>query len=158
MWIVVEDRDLGLISRPARPWERVAARVWADRLDRALARGTAPESSCLLAVRAHTLTRPSVRRGLARSLQRVLVEASGPLPHRLWAKVPVRRDTVSDARPVIQSMIDQLLTPGPMSACMVAHVKDLLTDGYGPLYHAGAAADLRVQVLNEIDAPFGPPA
>jgi hypothetical protein len=35
-------------------------------------------------------------------------------------------------------LVGALLTPGPVSAELVAQVKDLVTDGYGPLYHADA--------------------
>lgn len=138
MWVLLVDEDLRMIARRVRPRERVLARLRSERLDHELACGAEPESSPLLAVRAQILVRPGVRRRLARSLRRVLFEASGPDAHPYWGKIPVRREAIAVARPSYQALVDALLAPGPVSAELVAQVKDLLTDGYGPLYHADA--------------------
>jgi len=158
MLLLLLDEDHRLIAREARSWERVLARLRAEQLDGDLAAGVAPESTALLAIRAQILVRPRVRRGLVRSLRQVLLEATGPDTHRYGPRIPVRRERVADARPAFESLIRHLLAPGPVSARLVARVKELLTDGYGPLYCAESLEDLRGRAEDAIEASSRPQA
>jgi len=156
MWILIVDPDHRLIGRSARAWERVVARLRADRLDRALAQGTPPESTPVLAVRAQVLVGSRMRRDLARSLWRVLAETSEPKPARAWGRVPVMRERIGAARPELLGLIDYLTAPGPVSARVVAEVKDLITDGLGPLYNRRSHDDLRERAQHALDAVAQP--
>ena len=155
MWILFVDEEDGLVARVSRPRERLRAWLRAERLDRELARGVPPEANVLLAIRAQVLVRPSTRRILARSLQRVVIEASRPGPYRSVGKVLPRRDEVERARPTISALIDHLLSPRPLPARGIAQVKDLLTNGYGPLYSAKSPDSLGRLAAQAIDAFAG---
>ena len=152
MWILFHDPDHRLIGRHALVWECVAARLAATRLDRALAQGAPPEGSALLAVRAQILVRPRMRRDLARCLRRVLAEVDGPGPARSRGRVPLMRDRIAAARPALLEMIEYVSGPGPVSAAVVAGVRDLLTDGVGPLYNRRSQDDLRERARQALDA------
>ena len=117
MLILLDDLDRCVATRPATPGERVAARVRATRLDRYLAAGVSPDSSAALALRAQALVRPSMRRALARGVQRLLAEAASEAPPRcIGARVWVRPERILRVADELRLLIDHLLTPGPVSA------------------------------------------
>ncbi|MBI1378886.1 MAG: hypothetical protein GC157_15620 [Frankiales bacterium] len=122
--------------------DRLVARLTADRLDRALVAGVAPESQLVLALHARRIATESSRRRLADVLARLLeagqewdrTRSPGPaiavLP-RVWA-----------ARDDLAALEQALLAPAPLSARGIATVRRLLRDGEGPLYRYEATGDV----------------
>ena len=47
---------------------------------------------------------------------------------------------------VMRALVDRLMSPGPESACGIARVRLLLTDGSGPLYYASNSHQLRAEL------------
>ena len=76
--VLLRDDQGRLALRRLRPWHRVLARCAAVRLDRELAAGASPETSASLAARAIQLTSMKFRRDLARSVRRILADATQP--------------------------------------------------------------------------------
>jgi hypothetical protein len=109
-------------------------------LDGALARGSDPDSSPLLSVRAHALIGMSHRRKLAAELHRLLA-CAGHTPHRWGPAVPVPAHVLG-ARDAIEQIADMLEAPEPVEVRGVARLELLLRDGGGPLYDAAGAASL----------------
>jgi hypothetical protein len=139
------------------------ARSRAARLDRELAGGATPEASADLAARAMRLTSMEFRRGLAASLQRMLVAAGEPAilrshpvtghaaltgPAALAAarppRVPLRLARIGQSAPGLAELAGHLLQPGPVPARGVAMLSQLLADGAGPLYREASRDDLGV--------------
>jgi hypothetical protein len=121
-----------LILGPARPWDRLAARIFATNLDRHLAEGRAPESTRILATRAQVLVAPPTRRRLARDWEQLLVAARrAPAPQS--GRVPLCRERIMASEDQVQHIIECLRAPTPTSAQAVAMVSRLLSDGTGPL-------------------------
>src|SRR4051812_41542709 len=109
----------GLILTEVRIRDRIAARLRSHELDLALASGAAPESTLALAVRAHALARPHVRRYLARSLERILTEATRPPGLRPTPMTQGRRRAVREAADDLDALIRRLRSAGPVNACGV---------------------------------------
>ena len=152
MLILMDDLDQCVATRHATPGERVAAQVRAARLDRDLAAGTSPDSTAALALRAQALDRPSMRRTLARGVQRVLDEAAYKGPPRFdGARVRVPRGRILPVADELRLLIDHLTTPGPVPARGVAMVHVLLTDGAGPLYYRGQTHHLLAVILDAVE-------
>jgi hypothetical protein len=127
-------RDALVVARQPRLSDRLAARLRARRLNRALAQGTPPEASAPLALRAQRLTEPEERSSIARELRRILREAHQPR-HPEFARVLPSRGSVWAAREELRRLADTLEDPGPVAAAGVAQAWILLTDGTGPLYN-----------------------
>lgn len=131
---------------------RLECRLLADRLDRTLAAGIAPEVDVLLALHAQRLVREDTRLELAASLERLLHAASRPA----WAlsRIPSMAvlPRVAAARPDIESLVDHLRACVPVSARGVALVRILLRDGSGPLFRYESTGDLGVQVRQAVRA------
>jgi hypothetical protein len=133
--------------------ERLATRLRSTTLDRQLARGTRPEASVSLALRAQALVRPAARQRLAHGLQAVLAEATHR--RRRMAAVPVRGGSVREAQPELEALVDRLSAPAPLPAAGVALVRLLLVDGSGPLYRRSSGLELRAwahRALEEMDS------
>ena len=158
MHVLLED-DLGRLTlRRLRPWDRIMARCLATRLDRELARGARPETNVGLAARAVRLTSMRCRRDLAESLQRILAAVlpasvpGGPMAADPSARVarqprvPIRRDRISRSASELAELAAHLVQPGPVPARGVAMVRQLLTDGGGPLYRRACRDDLTALV------------
>jgi hypothetical protein len=152
---VLLDDDLGRLTvQRVSPWHRLLARVLAARLDLQLASGTRPEANALLAARAMFLTSARYRRALATSLRRMLAASAVQLasPHpmaearspraALKPHFPLRRDLIAGSARELSGLASCLTAPRPVPARGVALVSQLLTDGCGPLYRAGAREDL----------------
>jgi hypothetical protein len=141
--------DLLVASRP-RLRDRLVVRLRPRRLDRALARGTSPEASAALALRAQHLTEPEERGSIARGLRQIIREAPEARRPALSRIMP-SRSRVRSALEELTRLADTLEEPGPVAAGGVAQARILLTDGTGPLYNsesrttlvAGAARALR---------------
>jgi hypothetical protein len=155
MMHVLLDDDLGRLTlRRLWPWHRLLARCLAPSLDRQLADGASPEANAVLAARAMVLTSVRYRRGLAASLRRMLAASTSPQTSpRLMAAsrsagvarqphVPLRRDRIADSASELAGLARSLAGQSPVPAQGVAMVSQLLADGGGPLYRAGARDDL----------------
>jgi hypothetical protein len=132
--------------------QRLECRVLADRLDRTLAAGIAPETDVLLALRAQRLAGSASRLELARCLERILDAAAesprGLGPHASLAVL----GRVNEFRPDLEALVDHLMAPVPLSARGVALVSLLLRDGTGPLYRYESRTNLGVLARQVIDA------
>jgi hypothetical protein len=159
MMHILLDDDLGRLTlRRLWPWHRLAARCLAPGLDRQLAGGARPEANAVLAARAMVLTSARYRRGLAASLRRMLAASVSPqaCPRLLTASrsagaarqphVPLRRDRIAGAAAELDRLARCLAGHSPVPARGVAMVSQLLADGAGPLYRAGAHDDLDVVI------------
>jgi hypothetical protein len=158
--LVLLDDDRGRLTlQRLRPWHRILARFQAARLDRDLAGGASPEASATLAARTIRLTSMEFRRGLAASLQRVLVAggesamvSSPPVtghPSLVAAhppRVPLRLARISQSAPGLADLACYLVQPGPVPVRGVAMVSQLMADGAGPLYREASRDDLGVIV------------
>ena len=154
MHVLIDD-DLGRLTiRRLWPWHRLLARCLAPNLDRQLADGVRPEMSAVLAARAMVLTSVRYRQGLAASLRRTLAASMSPQarsrpmaasrsagaarqPH-----VPLRRDRIAGSASELDGLARSLAGQNPVPVQGVAMVSQLLADGGGPLYRAGARDDL----------------
>lgn len=136
-------------QRALRPsWSaRVAARVFASRLDRALIEGADPESTPRLAARAAILTSRSTRSDLADGLDVILASAQRP-PSRLRA-LPRHTSVLANAA-LLRDLSTVLRGPGPLYASGIARVHQLLTDGTGPMYTSrdGVALERELRVAH----------
>jgi hypothetical protein len=111
------------------------AHLRAPRLDRQLAAGSVPWRSPVHAARALQLTSDGHRRGLARSLER-LVEHAEPPPGGPFRGSVVQpcREQVREALPLILMIAARLRSGAPVDARGVARLCALLSDGAGPCY------------------------
>ena len=148
--IVVLEQDAGLGLRRVRWWNHVLVRARASALDQELATGASPESNVALAVHAGRLCNPAQRRVLARSLTRIAAASTAPAGSRL--KAPVCRPAVHRARAELAAVADRLVTAGPVDVRGVARVRQLLTDGTGPLYSSGPTGQLRDELAAALTA------
>lgn len=141
--LVRERGDASYITpRRIRVRDRLCARLRANRLDAALARGATPESSPALALRAEALIGPLARQ-LGDNLRRIVLSAQRPLSGPIVV-VPISRALVRETEAELSALAQRLLDGGPVDARGVATVRMLLCDGGGPLYgHSRDAAQLR---------------
>lgn len=118
-------------SEPRTPLLGLRARIQAGRLDRRLSEEVDPASSPLLLERSHQLLSGRLRRSLARGFELALAESDGSARR---AGIPVNRDAVSAAAPVLETLIARLRDGEAVSPQGVAMAKAILCDGSGPLY------------------------
>ena len=154
MHVLLDDHLGRLTLRRLWPWHRLLARCLAPSLDRQLADGARPEANAVLAARAMVLTSVRYRRGLAASLRRMVAASASPQTSpRLMAAsrpagaarqphVPLRRDRIAGSASELAGLARSLAGQSPVPAQGVAMVSQLLADGGGPLYRAGAHDDL----------------
>jgi hypothetical protein len=154
--LLLSDFDKGVIARAATPWERLVARTCAATLDRELASGASPDTTAALALRARALLRPQMQCELGQQVARVLAEGTGSPLRVRGSKVPVRRSSIQAAADIFSELIDRLSGPGPLPVKGIAMVRNLLTDGAGPIYHQGSAEEL-CSALNQALASLEPP-
>jgi hypothetical protein len=107
------------------------------RLDRELAAGSDLYEP-LLRARAKKLTHARVREAIASRLERAIAAAEGGPRRRLSAAIPVRREAVREARPLMLSLALALREPGPLSPQGIARAELLVTDGGSSLYWDGS--------------------
>jgi hypothetical protein len=131
-----EGRGEVLVTRRARLRERMAARWRARSLDSQLARGVAPECAAALALRAHALGEPGMRKALARGMQQALDQSRCPRRPSL-SRIRVRKDEVLAVADELDALSTLLRGPGLLALPGLARVHLLLTDGRGPLYFRG---------------------
>jgi len=156
----MENANEALIAPYGGVSARLSARLRSRQLDEALARGTPPETTAPLALRARRLTPLSRRRVVADGLRRVIRYAyRGVQPSRI--RISPRRAQVVAAADELSQLADALATPGPVSARGAAQAFILLTDGTGPLYNPNSTANLRALAvtaasnlrLDELNSP-----
>jgi hypothetical protein len=131
-----DDRAAGRVLRPTL-LARLAARMRAGELNRALSGGADPAASCQLAARAMKLTSPSFRVSLADGLERLLATAQGPQRHR---RVQPRRSAVLANASELHELASLLSGSAPLYARGIAIADELVSDGTGPAYVGGADA------------------
>jgi hypothetical protein len=152
--LVIERRGSAYVM----PWrvrqrDRIAARVRAFGLDRALACGVAPEASAPLELRAETLIGPTVRMQLGDHIRRIVRTAQQDGRYSIHA-VPISSRLVRDAEPELSQLAQRLLDGWPVDVRGVARTQQLLSDGCGALFdlYGSDAGSLRQAVSEALDA------
>ncbi|HTU87789.1 MAG TPA: hypothetical protein VMF57_19580 [Solirubrobacteraceae bacterium] len=140
---VVQVRRCGVCTR-------LVARARARALDQALLKGTSPDSSAALSLRAQSLIGTSYRLGLANEL-RGLVRAAGKPAHRFDPVLPVPGH-VRLVLDLVEQVGEMLEGGEAVDARGVARLELLLRDGSGPIYATGGAAALRLALQQVLDA------
>jgi hypothetical protein len=107
------------------------------RLDRELAAGSDLHEP-LLRTRATQLLDPRVREAIASRLESAIAEAERGPPPALSAAIPVRRQAVREAQPLMLSLAIALREPGPVSPQGIARAEMLVIDGGSSLYWDGS--------------------
>jgi hypothetical protein len=130
---------------------RLAARLRGDALDRALIEGADPAATEQLAARAARLTSTSMRREVARGLDRLaLDEREAP---KRWQVRPFRVAAAANA-PELHALAARLREPGPLYVRGIAMLSRLLTEGTGPAYTDGRG-DLLARRLHDARVAMG---
>lgn len=119
--------------------DRIEARVFARRLDWALANGADSEQSAVLALRARRLTSLERRRLIAGSL---------------WRLVNDGRVDAED-RVEVTRLAHSLAQPGPVDPRGAARAWLLVTDGTSPLYGRGNLRGYAATASRELTPRFG---
>jgi hypothetical protein len=141
MDVILENGD-GLDVCRVAWFDRMRARAMAPGLDRQLAQGVSPDSSVLLAVRARKLVQPSESLRLAGALERI---AAADRPDAAPLRIPVNRHAVRRAGRELRLLADRLRTGG-VDVQTIARLRNLVSDGTGPLYAASSSQDLRAEL------------
>lgn len=121
---------------------RLRVRLHTARLDRQLAAGLVPDAFADRALRARQLAALGTRRGIARSLRRLVDEAEMPPGARMCSAVPVCRRSILAWREALLGVAERLEQPVALDPCGVARALVLLTDGAGPFYDARATRSM----------------
>lgn len=125
---------------------RVAARLRATSLDRALAAGLDPSSSPALAARADLLRKHRAREAVAAAIYQTLKDATVGIPPYSM-RVPPARDAVRRNRRELLDLAAELRQAEDVSARGMAATCLLLGDGTGPLYYEAEHGALRAAVI-----------
>lgn len=130
---------------------RLAARLRGHALDGALIEGADPAATEQLAARAARLTSRSMRREVARGLDRLALDdrAAGGR----WHVHPFRA-AAADNAPELHALAARLREPGPLYARGIAMLNRLLTEGAGPAYN-DCRGDLLAQQLHDARVALG---
>jgi hypothetical protein len=107
-----------------------------SQLDRQLAEGVDPNQTPALSLRARQLQSMRLRRSLANGLKRD-VEMTEGRRARDSAALPVNREEVIRARPLLLRIVERLRQPGAVSPRGVAMVRWLLSDAASPIFSPG---------------------
>jgi hypothetical protein len=135
---------------------RLRARLHAPSLDRELASGIAPWRSPLHAARALQLTGDRNRRGLARSLERLVEQTQRPRSQYRGAVVYPCREQVIEALSPLLTVAGRLRSADPVDARGMARLNILLSDGSGPCYvriRRNALTDALQEILQWLTVP-----
>lgn len=120
---------------------RLTARLQAGRLDRLIAVGVPAPAGSALAAHEARLTSTAEREAIARSLRTAMADAGGRGP-LLSSRVPLHVPNITAAEDVIDAVTLRLHSPRPVGARGMARLRQVLSDGTGPLYRNGRG-DLR---------------
>jgi len=116
---------------------RMTARLRAARFDRALAVGVPAPAGSALAAHAARLTSVAERQAVARALRRAVRDAKDTRATQS-GRVPMHRANIASAEALIDEVRLRLHAPHPVSARGMARLRQLLSDGTGPLYRYGS--------------------
>jgi hypothetical protein len=122
------------LPAPGRRWPvvvRLRVRIRRFSLDGQLARGADPCSSLALACRAQQLCQPTLGRELAGEVEWVVEEARRP---GYWRIASLNQPSITECRPLLLGVAQDLRCTGPVYARGVALVRLLLRDGRSPIY------------------------
>jgi hypothetical protein len=112
------------------------ARLRAGKFDRMLAVGVPAPEGTAIAVHQARLTSAKEREGIARALRQSVLDAkTGRTP--MSSRIPVHADNVAEAEHVIDAITLRLHSPRPVSARGMARLRNVLSDGLGPMYQYG---------------------
>jgi hypothetical protein len=128
------------------------ARLRGRRLDHELAQGTPPWHSGLHAARSRQITGARCRRALARALERILDELDLAQPMIWTAAIPICREQVAEARPLLLLVAARLRADVPLAACGVARLRLLLFEGDSPMYARSSPDALALALENVLDS------
>jgi hypothetical protein len=120
---------------------RLVARLRADRLDRMIAVGVPAAVGSAQAAHEARLTSIAEREAIARSLRTTVADARGR-GLLLSSRLPLHVPNITAAADVIDTVTLRLHSPQPVNARGMARLRQILTDGTGPLYRYGRG-DLR---------------
>ena len=115
----------------------VTARLRAARFDRALAVGVPAPAGSALAVHAARLTAVAERHAVARALRRAVRDANDDPRATRSGRVPMHRANIASAEALIDEVTRRLHAHHPVSPRGMARLRQLLSDGAGPLYRHG---------------------
>jgi hypothetical protein len=130
---------------------RLAARARGHALDRALIDGADPSATAQLAARAATLTSMSMRREVARGLDRLARD--GREAQARWQLRPFKRAAAANAAE-LHALATRLRGSGPLYARGIAMLSRLLTEGAGPAY-SDRRGELLAQRLHDASVALG---
>jgi hypothetical protein len=147
--ILIEGPANSVVARRIGIRDRLGARFRAFELDQALADGTPPDTSAVLALRARRLIAERTRRQLGETLRRV-VDRRGRCPSVVH--VSACPQTVVDVEDLLAQLARRLLAPAPVDARGVAQARILLSDGSGPLFWNDRAAELPGRLRGALEA------
>jgi hypothetical protein len=136
--------------------DRVGARLFALRLDCALAAGVSPDSSVVLSLRAHELLTAANRRSLARGLRRITKDAERP--QHPGPVVPLARREILRHRDLIHRVADVVERAGPIDLCGLAAIEVMVRDGAGPMYGSDRVGALGPRLEAALEILSAPPA
>jgi len=117
---------------------RMTARLRAARFDRALAVGVPAPAGSTLAAHAARLTSVAERHTIARALRRAVRDANDDTGATRSGRVPMHRANIASAEALIAQVALRLQVPHPVNARGMARLRQLLSDGTGPLYRYGS--------------------
>lgn len=149
--LVDGERPECVMPRPGRARTRLWTRLHASRLDEALAAGASPDSTAALSVRAAHLIRARTRRSLARSLRRVIEDATRPVNPR-GPGVSICRRKILASHESLLELADRLSSQEPVDVRGVAQVSLMVTGVIGALYVDPCAEDLEPAVEEALEA------
>ncbi len=115
---------------------RLIARLWAGKFDRLIAVGVRGTEGSAIAAHEERLTSVAEREAMARSLRQALIDARGG-GILMSSRVPLHIPNVTAAEDMIDAVTLRLHSPRPVSARGMARLRQILTDGTGPLYRYG---------------------
>jgi hypothetical protein len=115
----------------------VAARLRAARFDRGLAVGVPAPAGSALAVHAAWLSSVAQRQAVARALRRAVRDVTDDPRATRSGRVPMHRANIASAEALIDEVTRRLHAPDPVSTRGMARLRQLLSDGAGPLYRHG---------------------
>ena len=116
---------------------RMTARLRAPRFDRALAVGVPAPAGSALAAHAARLSSIAERHAVARALRRAVRDANDDPAATRSGRVPMHRANIASAQALIDEVTLRLHAPHPVRARGMARLRQLLSDGRGPLYRYG---------------------
>jgi hypothetical protein len=126
-------------------------------LDRELAVGVEPWRSPVHSARSLQITSRRARRSLATSIDKLIDRAQAPARATAFtAVVPPDRRAVLGARLRLELLAERLRDGAPISTRGVAALRDVVSDGSGPLYSALSGDSLgRVlaRIQDSLDVP-----